>query len=280
MTEKFAKLVFAVCITAVFTCSSLGQQRIMISIAAPENDGQEAFDEHFDLLQSRVLARLDAAVEEVRVACDLNEEEQAELNTAVVTAAKTVIQNNRTEKELDLRKQQKRAGFVVDENGDIVEGEIEKRARNRLQVSFRSLSELAVERSSAIKRAINDSLTEEQKQKWQIAVTERESFLRNSAVDLFVSRVDFALLLSEEQRTQLSQAILNHELADALADDIRYGELTPTRSGSRYKAIQEPKFVDLVGEILDEDQLRGWKAVFEPELAMLKRPNTLGARSR
>ena len=120
-------------------------------------------------------------------------------------------------------------------------------------------------------KAILDSLSEQQKPKWEVAAETRKNFLRTSAVDLFVARVDIALLLSDEQRTQLREAILGHELADALANDLKYYELNRSRRKVRTSPRPNKKYTSLVINILDEGQLSEWERIFEFELSRLQK---------
>lgn len=271
---------FAICLALTLAPWGSAQESIRIRLKTPENDGQQALDEHFDSFRARINEQLAELAEDVQAVCDLDEQQLKKVTDDITAAGETIIASHEKSATVSMGIYRKRIGFVLDEDGNVIPGKIEEKKRNYTYFSLRTLPEASVVHSEQVAKAILDSLSEQQKPKWEVAAAARKNFLRTSAVDLFVTRVDTALLLSDEQRTQLREAILGHELADALADDLRFYELNRNRHKIRTGPRPNKKYTSLVINIFDDGQLSEWKRIFEFELARLQNPARGAVRLR
>lgn len=280
MIGKLAKLAFTICLTLFFTHHCNGQFQTRIQLDANKGiDGRAALDEYFDGIQTRSQARLAIVIEKVRVECQLDDDQVQELTETLDLISEKIVYSEKMDQLITLRRHQQRVGFVLDENGDVIQGEVKNQTRKQAEIGIKTISEIAIEKSEVVQRTISDSLTPAQNEKWDAFVTKQADSMRTSAVDLFISRMDLLLILNDEQRTQLREAFLNDEFADALADDSRFAELNRTHTVARVGNRQEEKYTHLVSDILEEGQLKEWKRVFERELAALKKPKGLGTKA-
>lgn len=274
------KFMFAICLVLTLAHWGSAQESIRIRLKAPENDGQQALDDHFDSFRSQINERLAELAGDVQSVCDLDNQQLKEVTDNIIVAAETIIAAHEKTVTVNIGTYRMRIGFVLDKAGNVIPGKTEERKRNYTYFTLRTLPEASIVNSEPVAKAILDSLSEQQKPKWEVAAETRKNFLRTSAVDLFVARVDIALLLSDEQRTQLREAILGHELADALADDLRFYELNRNRHKIRTGPRPNKKYTSLVINIFDDGQLSEWKRIFEFELARLQNPARGAVRLR
>ena len=271
MNSIFYKFIFAICLALTLTHWGSAQESIRIRLKAPEDDGQQALDEHFDSFRARINERVAEIAGDVQSVCDLDDQQTKGLTDDIVAAAETIIASHEKSVTVSMGTYRERIGFVLDEDKNVIPGKIVEKKRDYTYYSLRTLPEASIVNSEPVAKAILDSLSEQQKPKWEVAAETRKNFLRTSAVDLFVARVDIALLLSDEQRTQLREAILGHELADALANDLKYYELNRSRRKVRTSPRPNKKYTPLVINILDEGQLSEWERIFEFELSRLQK---------
>ena len=280
MSSIPAKFVLAALLALAFAQFCTAQNHTRIRLKAPETDGREALEEYFVSYSERIHSEVTDLARDVRTVCELNEQQMDKLVETVNAAADLLIAAEYETNVNSLGTYQTRIGFVLDENGDVNPDKFEKLPRNMTYFTLRTRSETSITNSDEVAEVVSDFLTDQQRLKWDEAMTERENFLRTSAVDMFVGRVDIALIMDEEQNAQLREAILGSELADALAEDLKFSELNRQVRRQRLGARHETKYTDLVRTIFDEEQLIEWKRLFEPELAGLKQPRKSPTRTR
>ena len=280
MSSILAKFFSAAFVALAFAQCGMAQDSIRIRLEAPGNDGLKELEDYYDSVRLQILEEVTGLVQEVQFVCELDEQQANKLVEEISVATNAAIASEQQEKVRSLGRFQTRIGFVLDEAGNVIPDKLEKRSRNYTYFTLRTQLNSSFANSDQVAEVISNSLAEEQRLKWKAAVAERVNFLRSSAVDMFISRVDIALLLDADQITRLREAILGHELSDALADDMRYAEGNRLVRKSRYGSKPETKYTALVSEIFDEAQLESWKKKFEPELARLKKPRNSQERIR
>lgn len=116
---------------------------------------------------------------------------------------------------------------------------------------------------------IKKTLSEQQTKKLDSWLDQRKSFIRNSAVDNFIAKVDLKLLLSRDQREKLTVWVdKNHgqQLAERIASP-------PVQNqgviflGQGQAIIQPDATIHLeVAAILSDSQQNQWLRSFQPEL--------------
>ncbi|MEM7454105.1 MAG: hypothetical protein AAF456_07090 [Planctomycetota bacterium] len=120
--------------------------------------------------------------------------------------------------------------------------------------------------------ALDRTLTEEQKTAYQNHLDQRTQFQREAAVAQFMYRVDAKLMLSTEQREQLSGVVLEH-YGDQLRSQMEMNNpmnmnminVNFMQFNNDVEQVDEA-FVETVESILNEDQSAIWMQQFELEL--------------
>lgn len=123
------------------------------------------------------------------------------------------------------------------------------------------------------KKAVQSVLTDDQRTQYAVAVARREAFLRRSAVSAFVGRVDQKLLLSDEQRGQLT-LLIDTQFGKQLTDQSRRqngaNQFIFWRGGPNGLPGPPIEHAQLKS-VLSDLQFTEWKRSFEGQLNMLRR---------
>ena len=200
--------------------------------------------------------RLQSRLGDIERAVELSEVQERKLKIA----AKGAVQSFMEKENERLIAQARKIGFEVDLTAEIDQGV-------QMTVSYsRSKNVVAkdVEKEKNWQNSIENVLTEEQNQTLTAWLEERNAFRMNTALDLFIARVDTLLLLSPEQRVELREVVgarYGKQLWQKLEQQINRNGI----SSSRRSKVKEFD-VEWVSEILTESQLEQWRQSFAPEI--------------
>ena len=207
-------------------------------------------------LRSTANYRLQSRLADIDRAVELSEAQERKLKIA----AKGAVQNFMEKENERLIAQARKIGFELDLTAEIDQGV-------QMTVSYsRSRNVVAqdVEKEKIWQNSIENVLTEEQNQTLTAWLEERNAFRMNTALDLFIARVDTLLLLSPEQRVELREVVgarYGKQLWQKLEKQMNRNGI----SSNRRSKVQEFD-VEWVSEILTESQLEQWRQSFAPEI--------------
>ena len=265
------------------------QQRVQILDARAIDDSriEQMRRQYMSQLDSAKLAaesRLEIRVGELKLACELTEEQLRKLSVAAKGAVKSHVGEMKKRFETIC----KQRGFELepeesDESNDSEGSEDGANEAANIMTAVIGRVVTSASRHSTIENeklwssSIAKVLSDEQEAKWDKWLSARSQFQREAAVGNFVAKVDQALLLSPEQRSALVTAI-----------DKEYGEVLHQRVNTGFQSgifevqrLGQIRIVDQIvqpnpnenqdendfgSEILTETQLKVWKETFLPQL--------------
>lgn len=231
----------------VLAVSAQCQQQYHLVQISPDDDGSEQIKGILDEENDAVVARLNSWVNNIDQVCGLSDEQRLKFRVVVKGAS---AERNEARKK-DLKKQAER--FV--------------NMNQTTSFAIMSKSPRDIDKVKLWNSSLGKILNDDQNQKFQDWLSERKAFQRNSLVNSLVAEFDQVLFLSAEQRESMVE-ILDKNFGDTL---IRIAERgVPPRRGGRITPTPDPKYLELVEGILNEDQLDQWKRSVEKRLQELR----------
>lgn len=219
--------------------------------------------------------RMRLVVNEMERTCGLSDQQVNQLRVAIKGTVVKFL-NAKTEERI---KQWQALGLQVDEDA---EGEIEEAntgesaiTNNRIMIgafgqSYDSYPR--VDEFQVWKNTVAKVLTADQQNRYAKIVEERNAASQQSAVERFMSNADRKLVLSPDQREQLTTLINEHfgeKLARSESRGLDMMEINMFMGLGERHNVKMPIERELVSEILDEDQMEEWKYCFELQLNQL-----------
>lgn len=219
------------------------QQQYYLVQLRGDDDGSEKMQEILDAENDAVVRRLNVWVQDIDRICELSKEQERKLRVVVKGAAG---------KRNEARKKEIEAQF--------------KRFTDRNQaINFTVMSKSPrdVDSEEIWTKTLDKILDEEQGEKYRKWQDERLQFQRRALVDQFVAEIDQSLFLSGEQREKMS-AVIEKNFGDRFVADANSGRIRIRRG--QIQSTPDPRYVELVQEFLNENQLEEWKQTIEPIL--------------
>lgn len=279
----------AAVVLALFTVLTLSQATLAQIIVEGGGNQEEAMKAQFraSIVQQEASAknRIASRIADLDRACQLTDGQKLKLRIASKGAIKETV--NQVKKQMAETAKQMNFEFDPDDENGEDEGSDEDQddeAPNEngimggnifFDIGMMGGGSSNVEDQKIWKNAIKSILTPEQTKSWDAWLAERKSFQQQIAVGHFVARVDRTLLLSGEQREQLT-AYLIEEYGEKLQ------EQAASRDGNQFGfnaffagpqfgggAVPEDEKENPVAKFLSESQLPEWNRTFANQLRQL-----------
>lgn len=238
--------------------------------------------------------RMDSRIADIDRACQLSESQKQKLSVAAKGAVKEHIRKmnrlmvNRA-KELGVEFDANADTDAEPENNEEGEGNVQQNDWEAMMIQeivFMTMlkgGSAGTENSKVWKSAVEKVLDEEQTKKWDDWQKERTAFQRRVAVEQFVAKADRKLLLSPEQRTQLTAYVDGQhgkKLCDeAIANDVNQFGMN-VWMGAAMGGGEQPDTAEAdeaLKKILSDSQLQEWQKTFAPQFGGMGGGGDFGA---
>ena len=224
-------------------------------------------------------SRIVSLLAEVDQVCDLSDVQSKKL----MVASKGAIESYMASETKKIADATKDAGFDFDPDNPpkTKEAEDDKIKLNQAR-GFVMLDLTKKKKNSDVEHqriwinALEKTLSDQQNKKLEASLEQRKNSLRKFAVNAFIAKVDLKLLLSLDQREQLTVFVDKHhgqQLAEELETPKIQNQGVMILGEGQATISPDANIHSEVAAILSQSQRNQWIRSFRPELDRLGRPN-------
>ncbi len=266
-------------VISIYSNCALAQQ-ILIERGGPDEQKLmfDQFQKILDLRKSAAKNRMDCILAEINSVCKLSVDQR----TKLTVASKGAMVSNVEQDLAALVKASKSFGFEFDpdnppevpeeEDGEELDNEFVQ-VRRGMQVFDFSTFSGEIDSQKTWISAVEKTLTPQQLEDWATWQKRRLEQNRKAAVEVFVAKIDLKLLLSPDQRSQMTrwidqefgtQLVKQLQVSTRRNNYIRLTEIMPSDSELAGKSV--PPELEV---FLTVPQQRIWNEEFQEELRQL-----------
>lgn len=269
---------------AVLTLTTCSQLHAQIFMDGGGEDMQEQMQKQLlksiELQKTAAENRIQSRIADMDRACQLTDKQKQKLAIATKGAVKAHL--NQAKK--NMVEYAKQMGIEFDPDAEPEEKEADEnneeenmQAMMAQEIFLGSMFDNGtnsndVENGKVWQSAVKKVLDEEQTQKWEAWLAQRHLFQRRVAVEQFIARADRKLLLSPEQRDELTKYLDEKHgeqlQQQAAANDANQFGMNVFFGGAMMGGdVQQAEADEALKKILSESQLMEWQRNFEPQLS-------------
>lgn len=255
-------------------------------------DMQKQLQASLELQKKAAENRIESRISDIDRACQLSDAQKQKLSIAAKGAVKAHMRDvNKSmidyAKEMGIEFDPDAEPEDNDGEDEVDDEQAQMQAMMAQEIFFASMfnggnNSGDAENNKVWKSAVKKVLDEGQSKKWKEWLDERNQFQRRVAVEQFIAKADRKLLLSPEQRTQLTAYIdekHGKKLCDeAIANDGNQFGMNVWLGGGMVAGNDDDSEVDEeLKKILSESQLDEWQKSFAPQFGGMGAGGGFGA---